>query len=132
MKLPDPEFLIPGAPVPAHVLDGGRVSVMLRASDTTRLEGVTDETAKKDSLEWKIYEFLKPYVETGLAEAGMCTIAFICHGLNNDHSSGAVNSVLSRWGEKGFALVEPKPTRFLGYTEAGTELGLAKFKALKR
>jgi hypothetical protein len=43
-------------------------------------------------------------------------------------SSGAVNAVLNRWLEYKFAIVERKPTRFIGYTSAGINKGLDLLK----
>ena len=43
-------------------------------------------------------------------------------------SQGAVDAVFVRWTKIGFARVEKKPTRFLGYTEDGIKLGLDALK----
>lgn len=45
-----------------------------------------------------------------------------------DPSSGAVDAVLKRWIKLGFATVEFKPTRFIGYTEDGLKYGLDALK----
>lgn len=45
------------------------------------------------------------------------------HGIK-EPSVGAIDAVLKRWVEIGFATVEKKPTRFIGYTEDGIKLTL--------
>jgi hypothetical protein len=44
-------------------------------------------------------------------------------------SVGAIDAVFNRWAEIGFAVIEKKPTRFGGYTEAGLRLGLEVMRA---
>lgn len=43
-------------------------------------------------------------------------------------SVGAVHSVFMRWQALGFAFVEKKPVRFLGYTPDGVQYGLERLK----
>ncbi len=136
-RLPEPEFPIPGAPPPARVLDGGGVSIRVGTIEAARLEEMSDEPSDtaKEGLEWRTYEFLKPFVVAGFHEEDVLTVGFIVAGLQKkgfSHSSGAVDAVLKRWDQRGFATVEKKPTRFKGFTEAGEKLGLVKFKALNR
>jgi hypothetical protein len=49
-------------------------------------------------------------------------------GIVKPPSSGAIDAVLNRWVEIGFAVKEKKPTRFLRYTEEGVEHGLEAMK----
>ena len=47
-------------------------------------------------------------------------------------SVGAVDAVLKRWVEIGFAVIEKKPTRFTGYTEAGIKFGLESMRNITK
>lgn len=59
-----------------------------------------------------------------------CTPAYLSEaiaktqGLGKAPSVGAVDAVLKRWAEIGFAVMEKKPTRFIKYTDDGVKLGL--------
>lgn len=59
-----------------------------------------------------------------------CTPVFIAEGIAKRQgfvkppSVGAVDAVLKRWVTFGFAKVEKKPTRFVGYTDEGVRLGM--------
>lgn len=60
---------------------------------------------------------------------GECTPAFIAQfiAMLNDvtePSVGAIDAVLKRWVEYGYAVIEKKPTRFASFTEEGLKLGL--------
>lgn len=60
---------------------------------------------------------------------GECTPAFIAQFIAmlqdvSEPSVGAIDAVLRRWVEYGFAVVEKKPTRFVSFTEEGARLGL--------
>lgn len=47
-------------------------------------------------------------------------------------STGAIDAVFKRWLNLGFAKIEKKPTRFVGYTEAGIAKGLEVMKEENR
>lgn len=62
-----------------------------------------------------------------------CTPAFTSETISknfgvNAPSVGAVDAVFKRWITLGFAVIEKKPTRFVGYTEDGIKLGLDALK----
>ena len=62
-----------------------------------------------------------------------CTPMYVAEQIGKNEgikppSSGAVNAVFERWIKMGFAIIEKKPTRFVGYTTAGIELGLDVLK----
>lgn len=64
-----------------------------------------------------------------------CTVAYISREIGRMQgieppSQGAIQNVLGRWKQLGFANVETdRPTRFTGYTEEGIRLGLENLKA---
>lgn len=49
-------------------------------------------------------------------------------GLGKPPSVGAISAVWERWVSLGFAKIEKKPTRFIGYTDAGIQYGLEALK----
>lgn len=64
----------------------------------------------------------------------LCTPSYLAAEIARDQgiappSVGAISSVFERWVKLGFAVVAKKPTRFVGYTDEGRELGLEKMKA---
>lgn len=87
--------------------------------------------AARGELEWNVKEICDEYLVEGYKEP--CTPAFISEliGKRRDGappSSGAVNAVFERWVKIGFATIEKKPTRFVGYTPDGVRLGLDALK----
>lgn len=62
-----------------------------------------------------IYKCTPPYLAEAIAKT---------QGFAKPPSVGAVDAVLKRWVEIGFAVVEKKPTRFIKYTDDGIRLGL--------
>lgn len=139
MSLPEPEFLIPGAPPPAVVLDGGAVSIRIRPTDAELVENLTPAQppadGKRGHLEHKVYEFCKKHVDMGLHKAGVLNVGYIVLGVSDGDyvpSNGAVNAVLQRWATSGFAVVAKSPTRLMDFTEAGIKLGLQGFRAVAK
>jgi hypothetical protein len=64
----------------------------------------------------------------------LCTPAWLAEEIAYDQaikapSVGAISAIFDRWVKLGFARVAKKPTRFLGYTDEGRELGLDGLKA---
>lgn len=62
-----------------------------------------------------------------------CTPAYLAEQIARDYgitppSVGAISAVFNRWVDLGFARVEKKPTRFVGYTPEGIKKGLEVMK----
>lgn len=68
---------------------------------------------------WLIDESGNPCTPVYLAESIAKT-----QGFGKPPSVGAIDAVLKRWVNIGFAVIEKKPTRFVKYTEQGVSLGL--------
>jgi hypothetical protein len=71
----------------------------------------------------------------------LCTPTFVAWDIARfnqieEPSTGAIGAVFDRWQEYGFAVIERKPVRFMGFTEEGEQRGLeymkAKYKREKR
>lgn len=63
-----------------------------------------------------------------------CTPSYVSEEITKKHgikppSVGAIDAVFKRWMKIGFAVIHPKPTRFICYTPRGIELGLEGIKA---
>ncbi len=63
-----------------------------------------------------------------------CTPAYIADWIKHfrdvpNQSVGAIDAVFKRWAEIGYALIEKKPTRFMGFTDEGKKVGLEVLKA---
>jgi hypothetical protein len=63
------------------------------------------------------------------AEDFPCTPQYLSDEIGRDEgikppSVGAISAVFERWIKMGFATIEKKPTRFIGYTPQGIQLGL--------
>jgi len=66
-----------------------------------------------------------------------CTPALLSRYIGREYgitppSVGAINAVFERWIKLGFAIIEKKPTRFVGYTEEGLQYGLEGLKAREK
>ena len=91
--------------------------------------------AARGELESWVREFCDEYLVEKYAD--ICSPMFVAEGIGkakgiNPPSSGAVDAVFKRWMAIGFALIAPKPTRFIGYTPDGVKLGLEAMKLRAR
>jgi len=68
-------------------------------------------------------QVLEVCIEWSIDPGELCTPAFIAwdiarvHGIK-EPSTGAIGAVFDRWAKYGFAVIERKPVRFTGFTEA--------------
>lgn len=130
LKLPDPEFLVPGAPIPARlgaITDISGAILVTHAPDVVkpqRLAHTGPDSSLRTRLEWRMYEVCKRFSLVGAHETEMMTVQFFIGRLGEETSSGAVDAVLKRWAERGFATMGRQPTRFTGFTQKGAEMGL--------
>lgn len=133
MRMEAPLFLVPGAPIPDRLgivtdLSGGiLVNRDVDIIKPQRLAHTGPDSALRTRLEWRMYEVCKKYVMVGAHETGIMTVFFFQMKLGEETSTGAIDAVLKRWSERGFATMGKQPTRFTGFTPLGGELGLEKF-----
>lgn len=71
------------------------------------------------------------------SENELCTPAYLATVISRAQavappSVGAISAVFDRWVKLGFAKVEKRPTRFIGYTQEGLELGLVGMKIQRK
>lgn len=133
MRVEPPLFLVPGAPIPDRlgvITDISGAVMINHGADVVRpqrLAHTGPDSALRTRLEWRMYELCKKYAMIGAHETGMMTVQFFQTHLGEETSSGAIDSVLKRWAERGFATMGKAPTRFTGFSPLGAELGLEKF-----
>lgn len=104
--------------------DGG--TEIYSPSGRTR-KGLLDEWVEFQCKMWSLAPELQ----------GDCTPAMIAERIAlmqdiPEPSHGAVDAVLRRWVAVGYARMESKPTRFVGFTEEGERLGLQVLKEKHR
>lgn len=91
--------------------------------------------AARGELESWVRAFCDEYLVEKYPEP--CTPKFVAEKVGkaqgiNPPSQGAVDAVFARWANIGFAVIEKKPTRFVGYTPDGIKLGLEAMKLRER
>lgn len=88
--------------------------------------------AGRGELEFWVKKTCDDWVVEG--ERVVCTPAYVSDEIARREgikppSVGAIGAVFDRWVAYGFAIIERKPVRFLGYTEDGKKYGLETMKA---
>lgn len=128
-------------PLPAlSTVNGAPVTELLESPDPTRIPATLRPAFKPTptgrAARGELELWVKEWCDIWLVDESTspCTPAWLSEKIARDKaidppSIGAISAVFVRWEKLGFAVFKKKPTRFVGYTQEGIELGLDKLKA---
>lgn len=121
----------PGATVAAPVVESPAPGIV-PASLPRTFDPTTTGRAARGELEAWVRKVTDVWA---VEQDAVCSVGYLSREIGrtlgiNPPSQGAIQNVLLRWKELGFAQIETeRPLRFLGYTEDGIKYGLENMKA---